>query len=663
MRNASLPGIDVSLRSARIHTEKNRLIADTGRITRTWKWVDNGFSTTEVSEKTSGHSWKKDNGACDWQMPDSSNPPEAELLSLTAARENDEGFTSDHICATAILQYPAIQLKLSIWVYPDAPGIRTHIKAKLAAAQESAVAGQPRKQGRPPEARIDTVPVGTAECRRRLFGYYNDTQNRNDTHLDILKESVLEHPLKNREFCSWASAICAETDQAGIALVKESHKCVNQRGHHTGELICDPCDGLINTGWGLRHEEIRQDRWTNAWAGWCIAWAGGSLELETAFKHFDAMRYPVDPERDIYIQANTWGSTPSGEEARMAATERPVLKELEACKEIGIDFLQIDDGWQVPPGSSSWDPKENGWHPHPESYPEGWKNVKARAAELGIGLSLWAPALPISEKELLQNFKEAGFRQFKLDFAVLKSRDQIDDLMIKVRNFIAATGHKVRINWDVTEVDPRYGYFFAREYGCIYLANRKPERPVSVIYRPHTNLRDWWQIAKYLNLHRFQCSIQNVDLVNRELSDACLHPHDYVTAAALMGIPLFFQQTQFYSKDARNRVRKVLDAYRPHREAIYRGTVHPIGSKPNNASWTGFQCVVDESSGYMTIFREICSPSETADIKLHGAEGKMIKFTDLITGKTAEYQADRHGTAGFTIPKAPGFIFGRYTIS
>ncbi len=40
------------------------------------------------------------------------------------------------------------------------------------------------------------------------------------------------------------------------------------------------------------------------------------------------------------------------------------------------------------------------------------------------------------------------------------------------------------LNWDLTEVAKRYGYFFAREFGCIYLENRKP-------VSGRSNSQDW----------------------------------------------------------------------------------------------------------------------------------------------------------------------------
>lgn len=636
----------------------------TGEIRRTWQWTGAGFATRQVVLESTGQTWAGDWSNCDWQLPDAGEPARGELVSLTAEVSDDEGFTSEHVCVVAEVRYPDddMTIRWSIWAYPDVPGIRTHLLA-MGPTKEPSTNG-PRIQGGPMDARIDRVAIASLNDHRRLFGYYNETQQRNDTHQQLLKQHVIEHPLMGTEWCNWASAACVENESAGIALVKESHKCVNQNGCITGGFVFDEHDGLSCTGWGLRPGDISPDHFTPGWATWCIAWPGGNFERQLAFKTFDRNRYPLDLARDIYIQANTWGSTPSGEEARLAATQEHVLEELESCADLGIDVLQIDDGWQVPPGNPSWGPGDNGWHPHPESYPQGWANVRKRAADLGVRLGLWAAAMPISLDELQSNHTDGGFCQYKLDFAVLRKRSEIDELMTKVRQFIKWTGHTVRVNWDVTENPARYGYFFAREYGCIYLENRKPERPLSVIYRPHTVLRDLWEIAHYLDLHRFQCSIQNVDRVASEFSDAAKHSHSYATVIALMGIPLFFQQTKYYTDAARDEIRPILAVYKQHREAMYAGIVNPIGDCPDNASWAGFQChCEDGTSGYLTIFRERCNAEPTQTLKLGWVAGQTLRITNLLSGKSREVKVGDDGNVEFDIPDAPGFLYCRYEIA
>lgn len=178
------------------------------------------------------------------------------------------------------------------------------------------------------------------------------------------------------------------------------------------------------------------------------------------------------------------------------------------------------------------------------------------------------------------------------------------------------------------------------------------------MYIPHTVLRDAWQLAKYLNIHKVQCPVQNVDRVDPTLSDAPLHSHGYAVAIALMATPVFFQQTRFYADAARNEIRRLLAVYKEHRAGMYRGVVHPIGSKPNNRSWTGFQCVTSPRDGYLTVFRELHNTEDRRRIALRGLPAGEIVATDLLSGETvtgAELE--------IAIPEAPGFRFLRYEVA
>lgn len=637
-------------------------------IERCWKWTDHGLVTTRLISTMSKGVWNRENSklGCDWLIPGYDHDQEAELKGISAHEGNDEGFTSKHLEVVVEIHYPKIDLDLryTIGVYPGISGMRTQLSVK--AGRSFDVNGGDASLAT--HHRVDFLPTEFSSLKRRMFGYYNETQQRNDPCEDILKEEVVSHPLKNREFHTWPSAMCLEDGNEGLALVKESHKCPNQPGYDCGLFVLDESQGMAVHGWGLGLHEI-DESWRDSWASWCLVYENGVRGREEAFKAFDSARYPLDLSRDVYVQANTWGSGgnngPGGTGSRDAAVEDEVLKELDSVSDLGIDVLQIDDGWQVVKGSKKWMPDEdNGWHPHPECYPSGWKKVRSKAKDLGVKIGLWAAAQPVSLEELEKNYEDGGFLTYKLDFADLSSNQSIRDLMQKVRSFIKGTGHKVRVNWDVTEVCRRYGYFFAREYGCLYLSNRKPVLPASTTYRPNTMLRDLWQLSRYINIRKIQASIQNVDMVNSMLSDAKLHPHDYCVAITLMSTPLFFQQTYHYDEDARKKIRPLLCAYKEHQAEIFQGVVIPIGSRPDNYSWTGFQSHNGKAgTGYLTIFRELNSQDAKGDFKLEGVSGCSMTITDVMKDEQQVVEIGPEGEVSFSIEAAPGYLFLRYDLA
>ncbi len=495
--------------------------------------------------------------------------------------------------------------------------------------------------------RVDYLPVNTSGTQRTYIGYYNDTQHRNKPETPILKEASVVEFVANKEKINWSNIICVNKEGNGLMMVKESHKCVNQYGVETGEFILDQ-NGLSNTGTSLFPSEISADEYKWCWASWSILYSGGQDECELALKQFDRLRYPVDPDRDIYVQANTWGSG-NGKEA---SKELNVLRELESQADLGIDIQQIDDGWQT-----------KQWNLRDDWFPEGWENVVAKSKETGVKIGLWAAAMPVTYESLKWNYDEAGFVTYKLDFASLGNHANMEKLIGKVRKFIDYSDHNVRVNWDLTENAPRFGFFWAREYGCIYLENRKPDKPDNVVYIPHLVLRDIWHVSKYTNINKFQTTIQNIDRTNKRVSDAYLHNHPYSVAIGLVGTPLFFQETQHYSEEARAQIKPLLATYKKHRAEMYESYVFPIGDEPNNKNWTGFQWVnPKENSGYLLVFRELDNKDSRMEIGLRFFKNKTIELTNIETGEVWQETINQNGELNIELGQPASYKYMRYKL-
>lgn len=652
-----IDGIKVSLKN-------NKLEFSSDAFKRIWEVTDKGLKTISLHDKTSGREWSSalpEAPDCDWELPLSEKSfCNGVLQSLEVESSNDEGFTSKHVRMECRFAYKQEQIELLYvaWLYPCFSGMRTQFYIKRQG--NATVSGARQKM---PYSRLENIPVAPSGLNRRYFGYHSDTQNRNDVFLDILKEENASHQLKSPEWNTWASVVCLENHAGGIALVKESHKCVNKAGHCTGIFTVSPKSGAANLGWGIMESEIPTGDFAQSWGSWLICWDNASTDREMAFKEFDRLRYPVNLENDIYIQANTWGSTTNSFDARNAASEENVMKEIDVCAELGIDILQIDDGWQVSNENANWIPNENnGWHPHPDKYPRGWKQVVERANEKGVKLGLWAAGQYIPLEALRKNHETGHFVQFKLDFVHFESRKEIEELTSKVRTFIKETGHSARVNWDLTEINPRFGYFFAREYGSIYLENRKPLFPTTVVYRPATVLRDLWQLSKYVNLNKFQCSYQNIDMVDPRLSNAGYYSHAYCLAITLMGIPLFFQEVQLLSEDAKNELLPLIKIYKSVRKELFSGYSYPVGEKPDDKSWTGFQNHNSQTgNGFLMVFREVNNDSEEHSLELRFVKaGKKLKLKNLLSGEETIAEPDDKKRLRLKIPEAPGFLFMKY---
>lgn len=514
--------------------------------------------------------------------------------------------------------------------------------------------------------RVEQLPLTGTWPHRRAFGLMQGIKT--NSNRPILREEDISGPEARVD---WANGLVFQSQDRGIVLVKESNKHTALSDNDdlaTGGFEIN-AKGVSVSGSGFRRSDLRSDRFTSCWATWIVPYAGDQWEGNLALKQFDRFRYPIDPERDIYVMANTWGTEDKRPPCLHAAREENVLEELDSVADLGIDVLQIDDGWQTPQWTTAKSAQEvqlgkgalEEFGDYPV-YPEGWANVRKKAEELGVTLGLWA-AWTAPTDALQSNYDQANFKYFKLDFANLNTKQRFDNLKQKARDVIKHSDFTARVNWDVTETAPRMGYFAGREYGNVYLENRKTLTVRDpVMYVPHKVLADAWHLAKYVNLNKFQVTVQNVENVREGApTDATLHSHDYAVGIALMSSPIFFQETRYYKPAARERIRDILSTYKEHRHDMYDGYVFPIGNEPNNNNWSGFQNHQPTSgNGYLTIFRERLNKSPTGKFRLRFVQGEKLTFSNLLTGEQSSLTVGPNGGVEFKIPQAPGFLFLKY---
>jgi hypothetical protein len=264
-----------------------------------------------------------------------------------------------------------------------------------------------------------------------------------------------------------------------------------------------------------------------------------------------------------------------------------------------------------------------------------------------LTLGLWFSWLTPAD-EMIDNIRQGGFRYLKIDYARLSTRQEFDYLYSKAVRLYEFGKGDVRINWDVTERAPRMGYYFGREFGNVFLENRKPEVPANVIYIPYLVLQNAWQLARYVNLNNFQIPLQNLDLVDRSASNAHLHNFTYCAMISFMGSPIFFQQLQFLSQKARDELKSVINVYKRHRQAMYNSIVFPVGDKPDDSSWPGFQFVNDDG-GFILLFRELNNTERKKTISLKFLKKQKLHLSNVFTNETSEVSVDEEGRAEFTI--------------
>ena len=221
---------------------------------------------------------------------------------------------------------------------------------------------------------------------------------------------------------------------------------------------------------------------------------------------------------------------------------------------------------------------------------------------------------------------------WKIDFDHLNNRAAFENRFNNIREIMKTSWMKTQFSFCPEYADPRYGWYYAKEYGSIYFQNIQEALPEHLIMVPYHVLRQHWLMAKYFNSNKLQVLLQNPKRVDDRYRDAPLHSHDYCFAMGLPFIPVFFQSAQFLDEEGRKELKNLISIYKNNRDKMFECYTFPIGEIPSNSSWSGFQMIDDNmNEGFIILFREMYNTEIVKELRLKFLAGKTLQFTDLET--------------------------------
>ena len=106
----------------------------------------------------------------------------------------------------------------------------------------------------------------------------------------------------------------------------------------------------------------------------------------------------------------------------------------------------------------------------------------------------------------------------------------------------------------------------------------------------------------------------------------------------------------------------MIETYKGISEEFHSGVILPVGEEPSGRSWTGFQSVSDDASGYMLVFRED-NMSGSAEVDTWLDSGAEVRF-DAVAGDGVSFTAvaGNDGVVEFALPERNTFALYRYTV-
>jgi len=352
-----------------------------------------------------------------------------------------------------------------------------------------------------------------------------------------------------------------------------------------------------------------------------IAYEGGERGRHRALMAAQRRWRACVPGRDGLLLSNTWG-----DRARDAhLNEAFMLREIAIAADLGVDVVQIDDGWQRGRTANSsaangkgvwngyWAAAPDFWTADPVRFPNGLGALSAAAREKGVSLGLWFG--PDSSNDaanwerdadlLVGYWRDYGVRHYKIDSMKSHSALALSRQRALFDKVLAETKGDVTFDLDVT-AEVRPGYFGMPEIGPVFVENRYTDWGK---YWPHQTLRNLWSLAEVVDPVRLRMEFLNLERNRGRYPNDPLAPSEWtpdaVFASVMVASPLGWFELSGLSPDTIASLKPIVAAWKRERDRMHAGVVFPVGAKPDGASWTGFVVeAADGRGGYAVLFRD-----------------------------------------------------------
>lgn len=444
-------------------------------------------------------------------------------------------------------------------------------------------------------------------------------------------------------------------DHTGFTVVKEA-PCRGARLNGAGaDVVVYPGNYLCVRGSGLDDSVLDQE------GDGCYGTAIGLCSGEEALREYKRFYQRVcGPE--TYVMSNTWGDR--NQDA--AVCDAFIRQEIDRAAELGVDVVQIDDGWQKGTTSNSKLAKSNAWGSYYDAMPDFWavnqtkfpnglEPVCAYAKEKGVKIGLWfSPDSTNSYSQwqkdaetLISLHRRLGVRYFKLDGVNLAEKAGDRNLRRMVETVYRETDGAVDFNFDIT-AQVRWGYCYQKQYGKLFLENRYTDWGN---YFPHDTLRNLWEVSRYVPAQRLQIEVlnprRNKEKYPEDPFAPDLYSMDYLFGIAMAANPLIWMEMSSLSEEDCRVLKDVISLYRTYRDKLQRALVSPIGQKPSGMSFTGFLAEL-EQEGFLLVFREMTEE----DSFLYPVEGSF----EVLYGDVAVKQEKGGVRVSFAQPRCFGLL-------
>lgn len=625
----------------------NMLTAGNSRMTRDWEMTAEGLAPRSLTDFSTGETLAVENG--EDVSPVSLHGEKPRELTLAGGRDDDLGFGAESLRCVLTAAYSRFCLKYELVVYPGLPLVRARVFVK----------------GRPDAGTsvlLDALTVKEKHCRFQCVSLRAVTDSHNNL---VRRTEGLFYPNECARLSGNLLRVHRTLQNDGIVFFKESPSLDEQVRYEgfdftvSGRRVSVHCAGLDAC-------DLLPDEFVPLYGSAVGLYKGGDLAFARFLRAYHEARH-VFRKDDVGVFSNTWGNDSGGANI----SERFLEDELEAAHAIGVTHYQVDAGWDT--GEKDPETGRSNWILKRSALPYGFDRLRAQAEKLRIKLGLWF--VPFTEDEcyafwekdadtLTALYRDHGAEFFKLDGFRLPSFTAAYRFEKMLRRVLEQTGGAVFFNMDVTNWQ-RTGFFGATQYSNLFFENRYTDR---VSYYPHYTLRNLWEACRYFPSCRMQAEFpdtdRNAERYEEEEPGDALAPsrcgQEYAAAVTLFASPLAWLEPSVLSRESKDALGRLMKAAGGVRADAAASLVLPVGAEPDGASFTGFQAVKDDGSGYLLLFRENCAENFGRFRLYTEAFGPETEFTEIVSNCGCRVGECRGPEITVSMDCRFGFVLYRY---
>jgi alpha-galactosidase len=509
-----------------------------------------------------------------------------------------------------------------LWVFPNAAGAlaeRPDGESGAGAAKAEQASGievdKQQKAESGAVAGAETLPLAPQHLRLTQVSLMDQTDNHNE----LVSEREWLLMLNEAKFELQGCVLCAENplDGAGLVFLKLAPLPHARPDKAAADFAVNPGARAVSAFFG-------------GYPVATLAYRGGRPGRTRALHAFQRCLREYRPERDGLFLSNTWGDR--SRDARI--NEAFLLKEVEAGAALGVDVVQIDDGWQKGRTANSaaargkgvwngyWAADPNFWDADPARFPNGLEKVVKAARDKGMNFGLWfgpdssndAANWQRDADRLLKFHREMGVGYFKIDSMKTHNAESLTRQRAMFDRMLEGSKGALTFDLDVT-AEIRPGYFGLPDIGPLFVENRYTDFHR---YWPHQTLRNLWMLAQVVDPLRLRIEVlnnaRNADKYTGDPLAPARYKPDALFAVAMTASPLGWFEVSNLPAEYAAQMRPLVAAWKAERGRMHGGAIVPVGAAPDGVAWTGFaSAAADGKGGYALLFREL---NERADYAL-----------------------------------------------